>query len=180
MRGKPNPFTSSEFIVLGLIYEKPSYGYDLHKQITDPDNLGMIWHINMSNLYALLEKLAQKGYIQGAIKPGETHPNRTEYKISPEGKKAFKAWLGTTVLHPRDFRNEFMSRFYFLLKLLPDQVTVFCAKQLDECRLWLSKIKIETEHSVFKGSVLRFRYKQIKAIVEWLEEINQSLKSNPI
>ena len=173
MRGKPNPFSSSEFIVLGLIYEKPSYGYDLHKQITDPDNMGMIWHINMSNLYALLEKLAQNGYIQGTVKPGETHPNRMEYHISPEGKKAFKTWLGTTVSHPRDFRNEFMSRFYFLLKFLPDQVADLCARQLDECQLWLSRIKIEADQSIFKNSVLRFRVKQIKAIVEWLEEIKQ-------
>lgn len=173
MRGKTNPFASSEFVVLGLIYEGPGYGYDLHKKITDPDNMGLIWRINMSNLYALLEKLAQKGYIRGVVKPGETHPNRTEYHISPQGKKAFTAWLQTTVSHPRDFRHEFMSRFFFLLKFLPDQVSPFCDQQLHECRLWLSKVINEEDQSPFKRSVLQFRVKQIKAIIEWLEEISQ-------
>jgi PadR family transcriptional regulator, regulatory protein AphA len=175
MRGKPNPFASSEFVVLGLLYEKPTHGYDLHKQITDPDNIGMIWHINMSNLYAQLEKLEQKGFITGVIHSGETHPNRTEYHITQEGQQAFVAWLETVVSHPRDFRQEFMARYFYLLRLFPKKTIPFCQRQLAECKTWLANIselqQKGKQRSIFKSSVIDFRIAQIGAILQWLEKI---------
>ena len=116
MRGNINPFTSSEFALLGFLYEKPTHGYDLHKLITDPDGIGLIWNVKMSNLYAYLDKLDKKGYIHGTMQPGDAHPTRMEYQITNEGKTAFETWLDSIVQHPRDFRQEFMLRYFFLLK----------------------------------------------------------------
>jgi PadR family transcriptional regulator, regulatory protein AphA len=175
MRGKQNPFTSSEFVLLGFLYEKPTHGYELHKQIADPDGIGLIWHINMSNLYAQLEKLAQKDYITGVLHPGDTHPNRTEYHITPDGKNAFEDWVKTTVMHPRDFRQEFMARYFFSMKFFPSTTQMLCQKQLMECETWL-KNTVNSSHGmnkppIFKGAVVSFRFSQINAIITWLEEI---------
>ncbi len=174
MRGKPNPFISSEFVLLGLLYEKPTHGYELHKKLTDPDGVGMIWNVKMSNLYAQLDKLAQSGYITGTVQPGETHPNRTEYHITPEGKTALIAWLETTVKHPRDFRQEFMARYYYLIKYFPSKAHDLCQTQLKECRDWLKNTlasqKEMGENMPFKAAVIGFRVNQIQAIIAWLEK----------
>jgi len=91
MRGNINPFTSSEFALLGFLYDKPTHGYDLHKSITDPDGIGLIWNVKMSNLYAYLDKLDKKGFIHGTMQPGDAHPTRMEYQITEEGKKPSKS-----------------------------------------------------------------------------------------
>jgi DNA-binding PadR family transcriptional regulator len=177
MRGKLNPFVSSEFALLGLLYEKPTHGYELHKQITDPEGIGMIWRIKMSNLYAQLEKLEHRGYITGEMHPGDTHPNRMEYSITKDGKFAFESWLETTVKHPRDFRQDFMARYFYLLKYYPEKVSELVQKQREECRTWLTNTKAQDQAEQpdpgFKKSVVEFRIAQIEAIIKWLEATSQ-------
>lgn len=179
MRGKTNPFTSSEYILLGLIYEKPTHGYDLHKQITDPEGIGTIWKVKISNLYAQLDKLVEKKFITGIVQPGDIHPNRMEYHISKEGKKAFEEWLETTVKHPRDFRHEFMARYYFILKYAPQKAAVLCGRQLEECQQWLANTVTAKQKSspanAFKESVIDFRIAQIQSMVNWLNKLHNAI-----
>jgi len=174
MRGKTNPFTSSEFVLLGLLYQNPTHGYDLHKLITDPEGIGMIWNVKMSNLYAQLDKLEQKGFIKGILQPGDSHPNRTEYQITEDGKTAFLDWMKSTVLHPRDFRQEFMARYYYLLEYSPESLDDFFQNQLDECNQWLENTRnsiVQNQNCWgFKKSVMEFRVSQIEAITRWLEK----------
>ena len=154
MRGNINPFTSSEFALLGFLYEKPTHGYDLHKLITDPDGIGLIWNVKMSNLYAYLDKLDKKGLIHGTMQPGDAHPTRMEYQITKSGKEAFESWLPSAVHHPRDFRQDFMLRYFFLLKYQPEKVNTLVKLQLDECRVWLGNTIIlydkVSEKNLFK------------------------------
>jgi len=179
MRGKPNPFVSSEFILLGLLYEAPTHGYELHKQVSDPEGLGLIWRVKMSNLYAQLVKLEGRGFITGVDHPGETHPNRTEYHITKEGNAAFETWLDTPVQHPRDFRQEFMARYYFILKYQPNKASIFCERQLEECNQWLgniSALKMENNPAgIFKQTVLEFRISQIQSMVNWLNKLRNAI-----
>jgi len=178
MRGNINPFTSSEFALLGFLYEKPTHGYDLHKLITDPDGIGLIWNVKMSNLYAYLDKLDKKGYIHGTMQPGDAHPTRMEFQITNEGKKAFETWLDSIVQHPRDFRQEFMLRYYFLLNYRPEKVMTLCKRQHDECSIWLANTMAEIDKvnsmNQFKISVIQFRIVQIQSMVNWLNRLQNA------
>ena len=172
MRGKINPFTSSEFALLGLLYEKPTHGYDLHRLITDPDGIGMIWGVKLSNLYAQIDKLEKKGFLEGIQFSEESRPARTEYHITENGKQAFEEWLSELVRHPRDFRQEFMLRYFFTLKFHPENVASLCNMQRDECELWLANTKLAYEKVdptlLFKKTVMQYRVLYIQSIVNWL------------
>jgi PadR family transcriptional regulator, regulatory protein AphA len=172
MRGKINPFTSSEFALLGFLYEKPTHGYDLHKLITDPEGIGLIWNVKMSNLYAYLDKLDKKGYIHGTMQPGDAHPTRMEFQITEKGKVAFEQWLPSIVQHPRDFRQDFMLRYFFLLKYQPKNVNDLIKRQHNECSIWLTntmnELKKVDNQNQFKKSVVQFRIDQIQSIINWL------------
>ncbi|MDO9121832.1 MAG: PadR family transcriptional regulator [Anaerolineaceae bacterium] len=176
MRGKINPFSSSEFALLGFLYEKPTHGYDLHKLITDPDGIGLIWNVKMSNLYAYLDKLDKKGYIHGTMQTGDAHPTRMEYQITEKGKNAFESWLPTVVQHPRDFRQEFMLRYYFHLKYQPEKANALIIQQHQECSLWLENTVIlfdkVAEEDQFKKSVIHFRLAQIQSMIKWLNRLH--------
>jgi PadR family transcriptional regulator, regulatory protein AphA len=172
MRGNINPFSSSEFALLGFLYEKPTHGYDLHKLITDPNGIGLIWNVKMSNLYAILDKLDKKGCILGTMQPGDAHPTRMEYQITEKGKTAFETWLPSIVQHPRDFRQEFMLRCFFLLKYHPEKMSDLIKQQHEECSIWLANTIVElnkvNHDNQFKKSVILFRIDQIQSILNWL------------
>lgn len=176
MRGKTNPFTSSEFALLGLLYEKPTHGYDLHRLITDPDGIGMIWGVKLSNLYAQIDKLEKKGYLEGIQFSEESRPARTEYHITAEGKLAFEEWLTGIVRHPRDFRQEFMLRYFFTLKFKPEKADALCERQKNECLQWLLNTKEAFDKVdpalIFKKNVLQYRTIYIQSIVNWLVELH--------
>jgi DNA-binding PadR family transcriptional regulator len=173
MRGNINPFPSSEYALLGLLIEGPAHGYILHKAIADPDGIGLIWGVKISNLYAQLNKLEKKHLILGIEKPGENHPNKTQYFITAEGEQEFNNWLKILIKHPRDFRQEFMVKYYFTKKNSPDRVSNLVNSQLEECKNWLintnQALKKLTPDLEFKKIILKFRLSQIQSMVDWLE-----------
>jgi DNA-binding PadR family transcriptional regulator len=172
MRGKTNPFPSSEFALLGLLFSGPAHGYELHKHITDPNGIGLIWGVKIANLYAQLAKLESRGWISGTVQQEADRPARTEYHLTDEGKNAFKEWLTQKVKHPRDFRQEFMLRYYFLACHNPDLIKVVCSQQLQECQAWLKNTRLKQEKGLedsFMRSVIEFRVSQIKSMAEWIE-----------
>lgn len=99
--------TSSEYALLGLLAAGPCHGYELHRKFADPDGIGLIWGVKISNMYAQLAKLAQRGLISGKLQENEQRPARTQYSLTPGGKQQFISWLHTPVQHPRDFRHDF-------------------------------------------------------------------------
>jgi DNA-binding PadR family transcriptional regulator len=172
MRGKTNPFPSSEFALLGLLYSGPAHGYELHKHITDSNGIGLIWGVKIANLYAQLTKLESKGWITGKVQQEEERPARTQFHLTDEGKKAFTEWLTQLVAHPRDFRQEFILRYYFLARYNPELIQGVCSRPLQECQDWLKNTRVKQEREAidsFARSVIEFRVSQIKSMVEWIE-----------
>ncbi len=57
---------SMEYILLGLVFKQPMYGYEIHQLLSQPEGLGLIWHLKQSQLYALLEKLEKDGLLEAS------------------------------------------------------------------------------------------------------------------
>lgn len=172
MRGKTNPFPSFEYALLGLLYGGRAHGYELHKLITAPDGLGLIWGVKISNLYAQLSKLEKAGLIKGELQPGEDRPARTEFHLTDPGMLEFSNWLTLSVRHPRELRQEFMLRYFFLARYSPAKLEETCRQQLADCQQWLLNLQ-ENQHNLiqktFSYAIMEFRASQIKSMVEWLE-----------
>jgi len=174
MRGKTNPFPAFEYALLGLLYREPAHGYELHKIIADPAGIGIIWGIKIANLYAQLAKLERTGLIKGEEQAGEDRPARTEYKLTETGKAAFETWLTDVVQHPREFRQEFMLRYYFLAQYRQDMLNENCQVQLKDCQTWLDNSKKRQEtagKNSFTRAILEFRTSQIQSMVDWLKQL---------
>src|SRR5512133_2952317 len=121
-RGKTNPFPMFQFALLGLLLPGATHGYELHKQLSDLNGIGLIWQVKLSNVYAVLEQLLEKGWLTATLLPGDSRPGRKMYQITGPGREAFAEWLGSPVTHPREFRQDFMVKFYFHQILDPDGV----------------------------------------------------------
>jgi DNA-binding PadR family transcriptional regulator len=172
MRGKTNPFPSFEYALLGLLYRGPAHGYELHKLIMAPHGIGMIWGIKISNLYAQLTKLEKAGWIKGEVQAGEDRPARTEFHLTENGRKEFLSWLPRLVTHPRDIRQEFMLRYFFLAQYQPESLAEICQAQLGECRAWLANTRNsqkQMDKKEYPYVIMEFRASQIDSMLAWLE-----------
>ncbi len=78
-----------ESVVLGLICEKPLYGYEIDK-IIDERNMRNWTEIAFSSVYYVLKKLEKKKLIIGKIKSVKGKPSQKIFSVTPDGKKVMK------------------------------------------------------------------------------------------
>jgi DNA-binding PadR family transcriptional regulator len=84
--------------VLGLVIERPSYGWELWKRFErlygDVLPIG-----NESNIYAALNALSEKGFIARISRPGGSKPSgasrqpKPHYRVTDSGLSAYEAWV---------------------------------------------------------------------------------------
>lgn len=179
MSRKSTPFPSSEYALMGFLFPGSCHGYELHKRITDPNGVGMTWGLKLSNMYAQLAKLEHNGLITGNLQPGDQRPARMEYSLTDTGRELFEKWMHQLVNHPRDFRQEFMVRVYFLSQYHPEEVHELVKNQLSECERWLKTTKDKdtslTKPGSFQNIVYHFRFSQIQSIVDWLKWLSTQI-----
>ena len=164
---------SPEHILLGFLYQGPNYGYDLYKQINKLESISLIWRINQSQLYALLDKLEKDGLLSSALLPGEAYPNRKEFRITPLGKQTFSTWVTTPVMHGRDIRQEFLAKLYFAQKADPQVFIGLIEGQKKTCSEWLSDLEKRysetTDDHPYERMVFKYRITIIQAMIDWLD-----------
>ena len=75
---------SSRPIVLSILSQKESYGYDIIKTLKARSNDQIEWKDGM--LYPLLRKLENEGLIESFWKTADNGRKRKYYRIKPAGK----------------------------------------------------------------------------------------------
>src|SRR5439155_25513658 len=75
--------------------------------------LGLVWRLKQSQLYALLGRLEEAGYIENTIESQPARPARKIMRLTSSGREAFKRWVASPVEHGRDFRIEFLAKLFF-------------------------------------------------------------------
>ena len=84
---------SPEMALLGLLYQEPGHGYDLHRKVVT--DLGHVWHLSQSQAYAILKRLETKGDISAQEVSQEKLPPRQLLHMTIQGRKKFLEWLDT-------------------------------------------------------------------------------------
>ena len=165
--------------MLGFVYERPTHGYDIYQQLSDPHGLWQVWRVKQSQLYALLTKLEDEEYFVTTLQPQEARPPRKVYTLTTEGRAAFEQWLTTPVEHGRQMRLEFLAKLYFAYRQGPTVVLPLLQQQTELCRQWLDTLQIEAATALqspsFAHAVQEFRISQIDAFLAWLTTCQQTL-----
>ncbi|NLI45260.1 MAG: PadR family transcriptional regulator [Chloroflexi bacterium] len=163
-----------EYALLGLIYQKPQYGYDILQKWDK--NLGVIWKVKPGWLYAALNKLEKHGLLVSQLESGENAPDRKVFALTAEGEAAFLRWMRTPVLSPREFRQEWFAKLFFFSELPRDARRELYEGQTRAAESWLRQ---QSSHnysgSAFEARVRDFRTKQIQSILDYLNETKQSI-----
>ena len=73
-----------EFAVLGLLIEAPMHGYELRDRLTA--GLGALWRIASSQLYSVLHRLDEQGWVTCAVELPAAGPARNVYRATDAGR----------------------------------------------------------------------------------------------
>jgi DNA-binding PadR family transcriptional regulator len=173
MPPKTSDMHSMEYVLLGMLAQQPRHGYELHKELSNLEGLGLVWRVKQAQLYAILDKLESRGHISARLVTTESHPPRKEYQLTGSGHRLFEEWMLSPVEHGRELRQDFLAKFYFA-RLQGEET----ARQVLEAqRETLIKIqsRMEAEDDALSSSksyekqVYQFRMIQIQSFIDWLD-----------
>lgn len=167
------PALGTERALLGFLWQRPMHAYELHQQLTQSEAWMYVWPLKQSNVYALLAKLEEEGYLASTTEPQGTRLPRRIFQLTPAGKTAYAHWLTQSVSYGQNFRLEFLARLFFATQDGPTTVATLLEQQRRVCRAWLDQLQTEVAQGLatnaFNQVVYQFRIGQIEAILCWLE-----------
>ncbi len=158
---------SPEPALLGFLRASPLHGYDLHKQVVT--QLGPVWHLGMSQMYAILKEYEARGWIETLVTPQNGRPPRKMLQLTPAGRRAFDAWMAQSARGLREFRVDFFARLYFAREAGRPALREFLNHQLDETRRVRLALQNAKTTSDYAALVRDFRIAQLDTILEWLD-----------
>jgi len=159
----------SNVSLLGLLMARPQHGYELYQEFNR--ELGRVWRIGLSQLYAQLGQLEEAGLVAAQVEPQPNRPARKVYHLTPTGRKAFLEWLHQPTPYPSHIRFEFLARIYYFRLLGLPGLEEFVAKQKTVCCERVERLSraVSETNDEFARLVLDFRRGQLEASIQWLD-----------
>jgi PadR family transcriptional regulator, regulatory protein AphA len=169
-----------EYAILGIIAEGPAHGYVLRKRLDAA--LGPFWNIATSQIYSALHSMADEGLVTVEVQEQAGRPPRNVYLATERGTRALFQWCVAPVRHLRDIRVVFMAKLYFLHHSSSNAVLTLIDAQaalLDRLLARVSQRKdLPTDDKTLAHLAIRFRVRQIRAAIDWLEECKRWILEN--
>ncbi|MFO1475732.1 MAG: PadR family transcriptional regulator [Verrucomicrobiota bacterium] len=108
-----------ELAVLSLVREEPMHPYQMLQWLRERHKDDVL-DLKRGSLYHAIDRLCRQGLIEpaGTGRDGR-RPERTVYRLTPEGRRRFLERLRTWIAVPRRAPSEFMGSLSFLVHLAP-------------------------------------------------------------
>lgn len=132
-----------EHLLLGLVIEKPSTGYDIRKYL---NTYGRFLRSNttMSQVYRSLRRMTDLGWVAFSIDDRPGAQDAKVYRITPEGRTVFLDWLTGPYTPPSRFKDtDFEARLAFAGHMTREQLVEI----------------LDTELNARRDQVARFRFR---------------------
>jgi PadR family transcriptional regulator AphA len=154
----------AEWVVLGLLAERPQHGFALSRLLARGGDVGRVWSASRPLTYRAIDQLAEAGLIAPVRVESGQGPQRTVHEITAAGRAELRAWLRTPVAHIRDVRAVLLAKLLLLeragrspRRLLDAQAKVFAPLLADALA------------APADGVVERWRREQAEAVVRFLD-----------
>jgi len=160
-------------VILGLLKSNPSHGYDLLEIFKSYDQLGHIWTLSTSQLYAVLKRLEVEEAVKGKRIESSDAPARVVYSVTDKGIELLNTWLFDT--NPSSsihrIRVLFLSRLY-IANILGIANNRIVENQRKVCESQLKYFTEEKENcsTSFEKLTLDFIIGQLKTALAWFEQ----------
>jgi PadR family transcriptional regulator AphA len=106
---------AGEWAVLALLCEEPRHGYAIAGLMAPDGEVGRVWSLRRPMTYRALASLQKLGLAEvHAVEAGETAPNRTLMRATPDAQARVAEWLTEAEPHVRDLRSLLLLKIVFL------------------------------------------------------------------
>lgn len=172
----PVDSVSPQPALLGLLMSQPKHGYELHQEFNR--ELGRVWQIGLSQLYAQLKQLEEAGLVTAQTEPQPSRPPRKIFRLTPEGQQVFLDWVHQPTPYLRHIRVEFLARLYFFVRLSLPGPDLLVAEQKAVCEAQVERFKelAGRTDDDYRRLVLEFRQGQLEAVIHWLDRCLETLQ----
>jgi DNA-binding PadR family transcriptional regulator len=159
--------------ILGLLWSgRAKHGYQLIDIFRDPEQLGLVWNLSASQIYAVLKRIEQNEWVAGDTVDVPNAPPRTEYCVTEQGYARLQEWLHDAAPSPsiRRVRVDLLSRLY-VAALLGLPTADIVARQRATCQAQLDELiasQVATT-APFSQSVLQLGIGQLRAVLVWMD-----------
>jgi DNA-binding PadR family transcriptional regulator len=171
-----------EYVVLGLLLQRPGYGYDLDRRLQS--EWRALWHIPQNQLYGILKRLERRGDILGEDHASRAGRIRRYYTVARQGRARFGRWLERpTPMSVRALRVAFLTRLS--LAMVDDRtkaVRIFETQRV-ALQAGLARLKETRSGSSGAGELERLsldlRIRQLETALAWMEDARIQLGLQP-
>ena len=183
---------SLKLVLLGLLFDKEMYGYEIHQVISQKHRHFM--RVAFSSIYYNLDKLEKTGLIRKETVTQDSRPDRNIYTITPEGREKFRRLLTKNIekegerIHECDPFNVSVS----LMRHLPrEKVKEVFRKRLETVKghnehykemyqMMLKSYEVETTHHIdfYILVLLKRGIVHSESELEWVRQTLDMLESD--
>jgi len=168
-----------ELAVLGLLKERPMYGYELKKQLDE--RLGHAWRISYGSLYPTLKKLAKSEAVEMEYPKGETSRRKNVYRLAQKGEELFEQLLEEQGPQAAEDREAFMLRLAFFRYTKPETRRRLLERRRGYLVEQLARIKdrlknLKERMDAYSLELMRHGELEMEHDIRWLDSIIASEK----
>jgi DNA-binding PadR family transcriptional regulator len=115
MRAGGRSLSVTEWVVLAVVAEGTTHGFDIARDLGEGGDLGRIWTVSRPLVYRAIDALVRDGLLAPVgTEEGERGPQRRLLRVTPVGRRAVVRWLGEPVAHVRDVRTQLLLKLALL------------------------------------------------------------------
>lgn len=162
-----------ELLLLGLLRQSNMHGYQLNEFIEQ--NMSVCIDLKKPTAYALLDKMAQQGWIREFQTQSGNRPPRRTYQITEQGEQQFQRLLREnlaahdTVRFPGDIGVAFLSE-------LPAAEAILLLKQRrDALQTDLEAARAVPPHGGSLQLIIEHRLYHLETEIRWLDSLIDKL-----
>jgi DNA-binding PadR family transcriptional regulator len=132
--------TKNELVVLGLLGEKPMYGYQLYQEV-EKREMEHWAQVNLASIYNTLNRLQKDKLIQGkGEKPGKM-PERKVYHITSKGRKRLEDLVQMALNEQKMPQDSFIVGVAFLQGLSKEKILDSLSKKKEQLHKVVERIE---------------------------------------
>jgi DNA-binding PadR family transcriptional regulator len=171
--------SATSHVVLGLVSERPSTGYDL--VAFAEGSIGQFFPLTRSHIYTELDRLCRLGLLAATEVEAERYATKRVYEITDAGREVLAAWLEESVLPPERQRNLFLVHLFFGDRTSTERVEELLESYDQTSRAWREQLSeladslADRPESTFRRATALYGVAQMDARLRWLEQVRPLL-----
>jgi DNA-binding PadR family transcriptional regulator len=170
----------STYAVLGLVDKVPdSSGYDL-AAIADR-SLHYFWPVSHTLMYRELKRLTDLGWVASHRVEQVVAPDKSIYRITPEGRAALREWLHAEAPMATTYRSAFLLRFFLAHAMRPERIAALLAQYRSALRIRLDTLQVvadqlkDTPRARMARLTALHGIRTLTAELDWVDEAEAEL-----